>query len=136
MPVTRPLPTVIGPTENALRALLIRTLSATRIPDYAAWVVLNAVSNDPSGGWRRSAAAGLRAEPDEIAAVLAELVTAGLLNDGQTVSELGAAELSTARAAVSAATLGLVEGVDESELATTRRVLDVVRHRAEAALSA
>lgn len=36
----RPLPTVIGPTENALRSLLSHILASTPINDYDEWVAL------------------------------------------------------------------------------------------------
>ena len=37
----RPIATVIGPTENALRSLLSHVLAATPINDYDEWVALN-----------------------------------------------------------------------------------------------
>lgn len=137
MSSARPLPTVIGPTENALRALLTRTLSSTLIPSYPAWVVLNAVSAaDSSNDWRQRAADGLKADPDEIDGVLAELRTAGLIDDEGTLTTAGTVELTTARTAVMGTTLRLVEGIDEVEQETTRRVLDVVRRKAEGLLGA
>lgn len=127
-----PLPTVIGPTENALRALLTRTLSSTMIPGYRAWVVLNAVSAAGSSNeWRQRAADGLKADPDEIEGSLAELRTAGLVDGDATLTAAGAAELTIAREAVAGATLLLVEGIDETEQETTRRVLDAIRRKAE-----
>lgn len=137
MPSVRPLPTVIGPTENALRALLTQTLSSTLIPSYPAWVVLNAASTaDSSNDWWRRAADGLKADADEIDEVLAELRTAGLVDDEGTLTAAGAAELTTARAAVTGTTLRLIEGIDETEQETTRRVLDAIRRKAEGLLSA
>lgn len=137
MPSARPLPTVIGPTENVLRALLSRALSSTLIPGYPAWVVLNAVSAaDSSNDWRQRAADGLKADPDEIDGVLAELRTAGLIDDAGALTATGTAELTTARAAVTGTTLRLVEGIDEPEQETTRRVLDAIRQKAEGLLSA
>ncbi len=38
----RTAPMVIGRTENALRALLVRTLEPTGVDDYEAWVRMNA----------------------------------------------------------------------------------------------
>ena len=137
MPSARPLPTVIGPTENALRALLGRTLSSTPIAGYSAWVVLNAVvAVDSSNGWRQRAADGLKADPDEIDRVLAELRTAGLVDDSGALTAAGTAGLATARAAVTGTTLRLVEGIEEVEQETTRRVLDAIRRRAEGLLGA
>lgn len=61
MAAVRPLPTVIGPTETALRALLTKTLASTQIPGYSAWVILNVMSNaDGDGTWRQAVASALR----------------------------------------------------------------------------
>ena len=61
MGTARPLPTVIGPTENVLRALLARVLSTTRIQTYSAWVVMNIVdsSDDAAEGSRHMIADAL-----------------------------------------------------------------------------
>jgi hypothetical protein len=136
MPSARPLPSVIGPTENALHSLLTQTLAATSIPGYPAWVVLNAVSTrDASDEWRRRASKGLKADADEIDAVLHGLRTAGLVGGGGTLTAAGAVELATARAAVAEATGRLVEGIDEAEQETARRVLDAIRLKAEGLLA-
>ncbi|GAA2462786.1 hypothetical protein [Agromyces soli] len=136
MPSLRPLPTAIGATENALRELLARVLSPTAIPGYAGWIALNTLSvADAHGDWRQRAAAVLRTDSGELAAVLAELRAAGLLDEEERPTAAGAAELSAARAAVAATTLRLVEGVDETEQETTRRVLDTIRRRADELLS-
>ncbi|GGR22560.1 hypothetical protein ACFOE1_15205 [Agromyces mediolanus] len=137
MPSARPLPTVIGPTENALRELLARTLSPTSIPGYPAWVALNAISAvDARSTWRRRASDGLRADSEEIEQVLAGLQAAGLVDQEERPTAAGAAELSAARTAVVATTLRLVEGIDDAEQETTRHVLDTIRSRAEGLLAA
>lgn len=131
MAPARPLPSVIGPTENALRALLNQTLSATLIPGYAAWVVLNSASNaDSLEDARREAADGLQADLDEIDAVFSLLRIAGLVDTAGTLTRVGAAELTTARTAVAIATRRLVEGIDDADQETARRVLDVIHSRA------
>jgi hypothetical protein len=129
MPVTRPLPTVIGPTENALRALLNRTLSSTRIGGYPAWVVANAAS-DQDASWREGAAASLRIEPEDLAEIVGELREAGLMDqDGLTQS--GAVQLAEARSAVAAAAAHLVDGISDGDQDVARSVLDRIRGRAE-----
>jgi DNA-binding MarR family transcriptional regulator len=134
----RPLPTVIGPTENALRALLTKILSTTRIASYPAWAVLNAASNADaaasSGHWQRAVADALKVEQRDIDALLAQLRTAGLIDHDGGLTALGAAELATGRTAVSAATARLVDGLGEEEQATARLVLDHIRRNAEALL--
>ncbi len=135
MPAARPLPTVIGPAENALRALLTKILSTTRIKTYPAWVVLNAASNAgataSSGNWRLAVADALKVELGEVDEVLARLRAAGLVGNDGSPTALGATELAAGRSAVSAATSRLVDGIGEEEQTTARRVLDHVRSKAE-----
>jgi len=126
-----PLPTVIGRTENALRALLAHTLSPTRIPGYPAWIVLNAMTADRSpGAWRARAAAALARE-GEIDGVLAELRSAGLVDDAELLTTAGTAQLAAARTAVAQASRLLVEGITEPEQDAVHRVLDTIRRRAD-----
>lgn len=135
MPAVRPLPTVIGPAENALRALLTKILSTTRIKTYSAWVILNAASNSDatpsSGNWQLVVADALKVELGEVEEVLAQLRAAGLVGNDDSLTALGATELATGRSTVSAATSRLVDGIGEEEQATARLVLDHVRRKAE-----
>lgn len=138
MSATAPLPTVIGPTENALRALLMQVLATTAIADYASWVTLNAASNcdpeAPSGSWRHPVADDLKVPPAAIDEVLAQLVAAGLATTDGLVTDRGATELAAARSKVRATTSVLVAGVGASEQETTRQVLGHIRRHAEALL--
>lgn len=141
MTAVRPLPTVIGPTENALRALLTTTLATTSIDGYPAWVTLNMASKADVGGasddsWRAAVADALKVPVGVVDGVVAQLRTVGLLADNGTLTERGAAELATAWTAVAAATSGLVAGISEADQETTRQVLDQIRRNAENALSA
>lgn len=133
--MARPLPTVIGPTENALRALLARILSTTRIKTYPAWVILNAVSeagDAPSDGdWKRAVADALKIELSEVEGGIAQLCAAGLVGGEGSLTTLGTTELALARAAVSSATSRLVDGIGEEEQAIARDVLDHVRRKAD-----
>jgi hypothetical protein len=135
MPAAPPLPTVIGPAENALRALLTKILSTTRIKTYPAWVILNAASNADatasSGPWQLAVADALKIELSEVDDVLAQLRAAGLVSHDGLLTALGASELATGRSAVSAATSRLVDGIGEQEQTTARLVLDHVRRKAE-----
>lgn len=136
---TRPLPTLIGPTENALRALLTNVLSTTRINTYPEWVIINAASNAdaaaPDGSWRQAAADSLKVEPGVVDDVLTRLRAQGLVDDLGLPTVLGTAELTAARSAVAATTAGLVDGISEQEQVTTGRVLDHIRRRAEELLN-
>ena len=135
MPAARPLPTVIGPTENALRALLTKILSTTPIKTYPAWVILNASSNanttTSNGHWQLAVADALKVEHGEVDVVLAQLRAAGLVSNDGSLTALGASELATGRSAVSAVTSRLVDGISEEEQTTVRLVLDHVRRKAE-----
>lgn len=135
----RPLPTVIGPTENALRALLTKTLSMTRIKTYPAWVILNAASKSDAtsepGNWRYSVAEALKVELNEVDGVFDQLRAAGLVSTDGSLTTVGATDLMTARSAVAAATSCIVDGISEDDLATARQVLDHVRRKADELLS-
>lgn len=135
----RPLPTVIGPTENALRALLEQTLASTAIANYPAWVVINTASSAAQSGraegWMSAVADALKVEVGDIHGILRDLQSAGLLDEHGSLTQDGAAELSAARSAVGATTFRLLEGIDHSQQETTRHVLDSLRHKAESLLN-
>lgn len=135
MPPSRPLPTVIGPTENALRALLSRLLSTTPIQTYPAWVVFNAASvaraHASSGSWQNAVADALKVELGQVDEILGTLRVAGLVSNDGSPTARGEAELAKARATVLATTSRLTDGLSEEAQATTRLVLDHVRSKAE-----
>jgi hypothetical protein len=131
----KPLPQVIGPTEDALRALLNQQLAGSRIPGYLTWVCLNLSAGSSS---RATLEAMLGAEtkcrPDAAAATVEELVALGLLvNDGHPTPD-GQVELAAVRRRVQGTTAELVAGVSEEDIARAILVLDHVRERAEALL--
>lgn len=135
----RPLPAVVGPTENALRTLLTKTLATTAIRTYPAWVILNATAGaDTADGdeWRLAVSDALKVAPDVVDGVLAQLAADGLADVDGSVTSLGAAELAAARSAVAETTARLVDGVSQEDQAATRRVLDIMRHRVEDLLNA
>lgn len=139
MPATPSLPTVIGRTENALRALLAKTLSPTPIHSYPQWVVLNALASDVSaatGRWRPAATDTLKVGDDVLDEALAQLRDANLIDSDGKLTVLGGAQLAAARAAVAATTASLVESLGDDERETARTVLDHVRSRAEELLHA
>jgi DNA-binding MarR family transcriptional regulator len=139
VPSTRPLPSVIGLTENALRALLIRTLASTPIGTYPAWVILNAASNAaqtaPNEGWRSGVADALKVEPADVVAVINGLRESGLLSENEALTDEGAVELARARAEVGMITSRLTDGLTDSEQETVRLVLDRIRSSAEVLLT-
>jgi hypothetical protein len=135
MPSSRPLPTVIGPTENALRALLTKLLSTTPIKTYSAWVVLNAASiaqaPASSGRWQEAVADALKVELGQVGEVLGTLCVAGLVSNDGSLTARGVAELAIARSTVSATTSRLIDGLSEEAQATARLVLDHIRGKAD-----
>ncbi|MCD2442038.1 hypothetical protein LQ757_07070 [Agromyces sp. SYSU K20354] len=131
---TRSLPTVIGPTENALRALLTATLSTTRIDGYVAWVVLNAVSRAQSGDWRPATAKALKVPQSVVDDVAERLERDGLLTGAGVLTDDGTRELEAARSAVARATSRVVAGIDDADQEQARRTLDQIRRNAEAEL--
>jgi len=138
MPSLPSLAAVTGRTENALRALLSKTLAPTHINSYSAWVVLNAQAADTSAShseWRRAAADALKVGDQFLDPIVAHLRAANLIDSNNAVSAFGQTQLTAARSAVAAATASLVEDISADEQETTRRVLDHIRFRAEALLS-
>ncbi|GAB10571.1 hypothetical protein GOARA_061_00100 [Gordonia araii NBRC 100433] len=137
----RPLPALVGATENTLRALLTATLSTTPIKTYPAWVVLSAApSHDTrdatAGHWLARVSEVLKVEPGLVDEVLTQLNRDGLVTADNSLTPRGEAELSSARIAVATATAKLIEGVNSDDEATVRRVLDQMRLKAEELLTA
>jgi hypothetical protein len=136
---TRTLPAVIGPTENALRAVLLAVLSRTPINGYDEWAAVNVVDRHAGTGEEtiRAVAAPLGITHPAGRAVLDTLVAKGLLDSGGvswTVSQDGATVLRQARARVAAVTARLVEGLSPADIEVAVRVLDHVRVRARGEL--
>ena len=128
------LPTVIGPTENALRALLTATLSMTRIDGYPAWLVLNAASRATGGEWRAVTADALTVPQSVVDHIAERLEREGLMDGAGGLTDDGTRELEAARSVVARTTSRLVAGVDDVDQERVRRTLDQIRHNAEAAL--
>jgi hypothetical protein len=132
----RPLPIVIGPTENALRALLVRLLAATPLRSYEQWAALNLVERHAGADGALVDAVRDRLVVDETDArtILCTLEDTGLLhrvNGAWQLSATGADLLARERAHVAAVTTHLLDGIAETDLATAVRVLDHVRARAQ-----
>jgi hypothetical protein len=129
----RPLPIMIGSTENSLRALLSKILSTSRIRTYPAWVVLNAASRSETASkdWRSDVADALKVELEIVDNLIDQLADAGLVGDGGLPTSFGMSELAKGRSAVSAATSRLIDGISHEAQTTVRQVLDQVRRRAD-----
>jgi hypothetical protein len=132
----RPLPTVVGPTENALRALLMQLLATTPLDSYEQWAVLNLV--DRHSGDDKAlvdvVVEGLVVDDTEARTILRTLDDRGLLhrvNGAWRPSPVGADLLSLERQRVAAVTARLLDGIAATDLVTAVRVLDQVRERAQ-----
>jgi hypothetical protein len=132
----RPLPTVVGPTENALRALLMRLLATTPLDSYQQWAALNLV--DRHTGDDKALVdvivEGLVVGDTEARTILRTLDDLGLLHRVNGVwrpSSAGADLLSLERQRVAAVTARLLDGIAATDLVTAVRVLDQVRERAQ-----
>lgn len=132
----RPLPAVVGPTENALRALLMRLLATTPLDSYEQWAGLNLV--DRSTGDDKALVGvvveGLVVDDTDAWTILRTLDDLGLLHraDGAwRLSPAGADLLSLGRQRVAAVTARLLDGIAATDLVTAVRVLDQVRERAQ-----
>lgn len=133
----QPLPTVIGPTENALRALLTATLSESSIGEYVHWVALNAASReDRPTNWRGDVANSLKVSADVVDAAVDDLCAWGLVEDAGDLTARGHQQLTIARSAVRSLTAQVVAGISESDLQTADRVLRAVQGNAERLLAA
>jgi predicted ArsR family transcriptional regulator len=128
----RPLPTVIGPTENALRALLLSVLDPSEIAGYEEWAYLNMASG---GASTDAIAAALGVAAETVEEVTVRLAGRGLVDSSGSVSPRGHTELRHARARVADATNMITRGIDPSELAVAVRVLDLVRANAQRELA-
>lgn len=132
----RPLPTVVGPTENALRALLMRLLATTPLDCYEQWAALNLVDRHTGDdkALERVVVEALAVDDTEAATILRTLDDLGLLhrvNGAWRPSSAGADLLSLERQRVAAVTARLLDGIAATDLVTAVRVLDQVRERAQ-----
>jgi rhodanese-related sulfurtransferase len=127
----RSLPTIIGPTENALRALLIRALEVTRIDGYDEWVYLNLTDRHESD---EKIAVALRSSATSVEAVAGRLRAKGFATVAG-LTDSGREQLETGQALVGTMTARLTEGLDPERVRTCMEVLDVLRDRADRELA-
>lgn len=137
----RPLPMVVGRTENALRALLMRSLEGTQLAGYEEWVALNLVDGRTEGGVDvlDSVCRQLGLDRGRAALLLDALVARGLVTCERTsyaVSRDGSTLLATLRPAVAGVSRRVVEGLLVEDLDVAIRVLDRLRVEAERELTA
>ena len=136
----RPLPAVVGSTENALRALLLRVLASSDLRGYEEWAALNLVSGQAATEDVTTLVSRSLAVPRQAAVVLLDGLVHRILlakEDGEYgLSRDGSALLAALRPRVAEATGHLLEGLSQHDIETAGRVLDHIRSRAERELAA
>lgn len=136
MNANRPLPTVIGPTENALRALLQKTLDRSPIGHYPQWVAMNLADRESLSApdFTVRLAEELKGSAASADRTVQQLVNGGLMHasaDGCTLTQSGEKSLREGRRVVKSATDRLAEGIAQQDIEITIRTLDIVRTNAE-----
>ena len=124
----RALPTVIGPTEIALRSLLQSILTPSDVNDDREWAYLNLTA----GGTPQSAilsTMGIRST--ELRAIRAELGTRGVIDGKGELTPSGFEALAQLRPKVAEMTERLMKGIDDTEAQVAVRVLDAIRRNAD-----
>jgi len=132
-------PQLLGRAENALRALLLRTLAGSGV-GYEEWVLLAAViaADAPRAEIADRTAHTLRIDPARVDGALATLVGAGFVtadSDRVRLTPDGRRWLDARRAVVAQNTAALLDGVPADDLAVAGRVLAAVTARADALLA-
>ena len=131
---------VIGPTENALRALLNRLLAVTPIRSYERWVALNVLARSAClrAEAGRVLADALKVDSARVDSILADLEAEDLINDAaeaMRLSAAGVAALDEARPHISNVTARLVGSIPSASVEIMLQVLDEVRSNAELELA-
>ena len=135
MPI-RPLPPVIGGTELALRRLLADALAASPIAGYDQWIYLNLHGRADDPAQLDELVSDALGQPAEVAAgIRGDLVEAGVLDAGGSMTEAGRQVLRHCREVVAGITEALVAGIDDAALEVTVATLETVRRRAGALLA-
>ena len=123
----RALPTVIGPTENALKSLLQSILTPSDVNDDREWAYLNLTA----GGTPQSAILStMGITSTELRAIRAELGTRSLVDGKGELTPSGLKALAQLRPKVSAMTERLMAGIDDVDAQVAVHVLDAIRHNA------
>jgi DNA-binding MarR family transcriptional regulator len=127
---------IIGQTENALRALLVKALDGSEL-DYYQWVALRVVSTStpPLGQEhiRDRLQEDLRIDQSLADEVIDSLAARGLLLvavDGVTASDQGSALYQRLDVEVRRISAKVWKGIDGTDLAAAYRVLAVIMARA------
>lgn len=127
----RPLPPVVGSTENALGALLASLLAATPLESTRHWVALNVAA---SAGDAHAVSVALKADLAATSVLLEDLRAAGLVEQSAGTwhpTSSGTALLRDLRGRIAEVTDRLVRDLLPNDIETTIRVLEHLRRGAE-----
>ena len=123
----RALPTVIGPTENALRSLLQSILTPSEVDNDREWAYLNLTA----GGTPQSAILStMGITSAELLAIRVSLAARSLIDGKGELTPSGLEALAQLRPKVAEMTERLMKGIDDTEAQAAVRVLDAIRHNA------
>jgi|SRR5687768_3838279 len=130
----------IGETENALRAILVRTLSGTGL-DYARWVALKVVSEGPreisTTELSKTLKAKLRLDDATAREMIDDLQAKQILDavdDGVSITPDGLSLHRRLVDDIKEVSVQIYAGLAPADLATAYRVLSTIRERANAVL--
>lgn len=132
----RPLPPIVGATENALRPLLTQIVARSPIGGYDEWVYLNVrdTADDPAQV-ENLVADALKRSRDDVGAARTRLSEAGLLDTQGALTPAAREQLTRCRELVAQTTQTLTSGIDPAAVQTTIETLEIVRTRAEELLA-
>ena len=123
----RTLPTVIGPTENSLRRLLLSILTPSDLRDDKEWAYLNLTA----GGAPPSAIlTTMGINSTELRAIRVALGERGLVDASGELTPSGLETLAQLRPKVAEMTERLMAGIDDADAQVAVRLLDTMRRNA------
>jgi hypothetical protein len=122
----------IGQTERAMQQLLESVIAGTPIASTEHWVALTVITNAPVAPDTNGLSRALRSSLPATAAVADDLATVGLVNDrdGWVPTADGRVLFGEIFGRVQELTAQLAEGLDATDIDTTRRVLATITERA------
>ena len=122
----------IGQTERAMQQLLESVITGTPLASTEHWVALTVIANAPVAPDTVGLSRALRSSQADTASVADDLASLGLVveRDGWVPSAAGRILFGEVYERVQELTAQLTEGLEPTDIATTRRVLATITERA------
>ena len=122
----------IGQTERAMQQLLESVITGTPLASAEHWVALTVIANAPVAPDTAGLSRALRSSQADTASVADDLASLGLVveRDGWVPSAAGRILFGEVYERVQELTAQLTEGLEPTDIATTRRVLATITERA------